>query len=194
MDNSRINCLRNFTSWYVCHLSLPSPPSVSRVILWRHQNCSALSCFLLLREGDAPFNPPPLHTPLFQTGLLLVLQSWHSTPKAAHWSCATLPNLKLLPFQWVHWIVRRAVSALKVQKRCHGFYPLSYVTHKISWAGMNRLWHTEGKKPIMPPTCPVANIDRETFLLLHRDRTGKSLILLPHTHTHTETIKKKPLQ
>lgn len=49
----------------MCHLSLPLLPSPSSVfgagsqhiILWRLQNCSALSHFLLLRDGHVPFSP-----------------------------------------------------------------------------------------------------------------------------------------
>lgn len=41
------------------------------------------------------------------------------------------------------------------------------------------------KKTIVPPACAVANIDKETFLLLHRDRTGRIFTLLAHTHKHT---------
>jgi len=39
----------------------------------------------------------------------------------------------------------------------------------------------------MSPTSPVANIYKETFLVLHGDRIGKGLVLLAYTHMHAHT-------
>lgn len=59
-----------------------------------------------------------------------------------------------------------------------------WVMSKMTWAGTNGLWHTE-ERLMMSPTCPVANIYKETFLRVHGDRIGKSLVLLAYTHMHT---------
>lgn len=39
----------------------------------------------------------------------------------------------------------------------------------------------------MSSTHPVASMDKDTFLLLHGDRIGKSFLLLAYTHTRTHT-------
>lgn len=64
--------------------------------------CHISSCWGMDMYLSAPFS---VHT-TGRIGILLVLQRWHSAPKAAHSSCATLPKLKLPQLQLAHWIVR----------------------------------------------------------------------------------------
>lgn len=42
---------------------------------------------------------------------------------------------------------------------------------------------------ITSPIHPVASVDKETFLLMHGDRIGKSLLLLAYTYTSVRCSK-----
>lgn len=85
--------------------------------------------------------------------------------------------------------VTETLSQLRICQWCHSIQvsPLIF-TNKQDLLGRDKGAFIHRRRKANNVTkCPVANIYKETFLLLYGDRIGKSIVLLAQTHMHAHT-------